>query len=137
MPPTYIDNRYVIHLAPPNAGLLRDFQSDSLSKARIAAQLMATLFAKGVILRSTGADLTEIVSATLPSTTSRANSTLYAQDAYVVPASPNGFYYKATTGGTSAGSPPTYPTVLGATVADGGVTWTCWGPTGMPSGIEG
>jgi hypothetical protein len=35
----------------------------------------------------------------------------------------NGFEYKATVGGTSAGTEPTWP--LTGTVVDGGVTWTC------------
>lgn len=57
----------------------------------------------------------------------RANTTAYALGAYVVPASANGFYYKATAAGTSAGTVPTYPTTVGGTVTDGTVTWTCAG----------
>lgn len=56
--------------------------------------------------------------------TTRANTTAYAQGARVFPATPNGMFYEATTAGTSAGSPPTFPTQFGATVTDGTVVWT-------------
>lgn len=57
----------------------------------------------------------------------RANSTAYAVGDVVRPASGNGFVYQATSAGTTAGSLPTYPTTIGQTVADGGVTWACVG----------
>lgn len=57
--------------------------------------------------------------------TTRADSTVYAQGTTVVPITGNGFYYEYTTGGTSAGSPPTYPTTVGDTVADGTGVLTC------------
>lgn len=52
-------------------------------------------------------------------------STAYAVDSVVEPATPNGYRYRATVGGTSAGSAPTWPTTIGNTVNDGTVTWKC------------
>lgn len=59
----------------------------------------------------------------------RAASTAYAVDDVVRPAAGNGFLYRATTAGTTAAGTPTYPTTLGQTVADGGVTWVMVGAT--------
>jgi hypothetical protein len=66
----------------------------------------------------------------------RANTTAYALNAYVVPVTSNGFYYKATAAGTSGGTIPTFPTVIGQTVTDGTVTWTCAGRTSLVAGTD-
>ncbi len=42
------------------------------------------------------------------------------------PTSPTGYRYQVTTAGTThASTQPTWPTVIGSTVADGTVVWTC------------
>lgn len=43
----------------------------------------------------------------------------------VLPTVANGRRYRCTTGGVGGASEPSWPTTPGATVADGGLTWTC------------
>ncbi|MFZ5892409.1 MAG: hypothetical protein ACOY0T_15220 [Myxococcota bacterium] len=56
-----------------------------------------------------------------------ASATAYAVGDVVVPISANSYWYKATVAGTSAGGDPSWPTTLGASVSDGGVTWMTGG----------
>lgn len=67
-------------------------------------------------------------------------STAYTIADRVVPTTANGFFYEATTTGSSNSTEPTWPTTLGDTVVDSGVTWECKGyytnyPTSIVDGI--
>jgi hypothetical protein len=53
-------------------------------------------------------------------------STAYSLGDIVVPLVDNGFYYRATVAGTSGATEPTFPTTIGITVVDFGVTWTAF-----------
>jgi|SRR5215510_4600107 len=76
-----------------------------------------------------------VVLANATSTVVAANSwgqTWAATTAYLIgqirrPTTGNGFVYKATANGTSAGSEPTWPTVIGQCVTDGTTAWVCAG----------
>lgn len=82
--------------------------------------------------------------------TTWAASTAYLQDQIVRPTTGNGYLYRAQGSGTSAASEPTWPTTVGATVTDSGVTWTnvgraivqwdaadsSWGPNATFSGVR-
>jgi hypothetical protein len=57
----------------------------------------------------------------------RAATTAYAVDDVVRPAAGNGWLYRCVVAGTTGAGLPAYPTVLGQTVADGGVTWEAYG----------
>lgn len=54
--------------------------------------------------------------------TARANSTAYAVDDVVRPATPNGYLYRCAVAGTSHSSAPTFGTVIGRETAEGGGT---------------
>lgn len=52
-------------------------------------------------------------------------TTAYVLKDFVQPLTPDGFFYECTTAGTSGASEPSWPAVLGNTIADGSVVWTC------------
>ncbi len=56
-----------------------------------------------------------------------ASTTAYSLGARRRPTTENTFFYQVTTAGTSGGGEPAWPTVIGDTVVDGTVTWTCQG----------
>ena len=64
--------------------------------------------------------------------TATAYTTLTTRDAklgsIVTPTTQTGFFYKCTVAGTSDSIEPTWPTVIGNTVADNGITWTAIAP---------
>ncbi|MDO8972098.1 MAG: phage tail protein, partial [Saprospiraceae bacterium] len=67
----------------------------------------------------------------------RANSTYYGGNALVQPAGGNGRVYRSNNAGTSAGSAPSFPTTIGATVTDSGIVWRCVGYKYGPSPVYG
>lgn len=68
--------------------------------------------------------------------TARTSTPTLTLGQYYTPAVPNGYYYKVTTAGTGAGAPPTFPTVVGDTVADGTATVTCAGKTTLVANTD-
>lgn len=66
----------------------------------------------------------------------RANSTAYALGDYYVPAVANDYYYKVTTAGTSAGTPPTFGTTVGGTTVDGTATITNMGKVTLAADVD-
>jgi fibronectin-binding autotransporter adhesin len=52
-------------------------------------------------------------------------STAYALTNIVSTIAGNGFYYECTTAGTTGASEPSWPIIIGNTVTDGTVVWTC------------
>lgn len=77
----------------------------------------------GVIL--TGVSVT--VTAANAWSVTAAVTTAYVVDQLVKPAGGNGFVYRCVVAGVSGGAAPAWPTVKGQTVADGTVTWVCFG----------
>ncbi len=56
------------------------------------------------------------------------SATAWGAGSVCIPATPNGYLYFTPNGGTSTGTHPTFPTVIGETVTDsGGVIWECAG----------
>lgn len=96
-----------------------DYANDATSELGTALGYTAGGIAAGVVSR------THTVANSWA--TQRAASTAYVAGDVVRPAAANGFLYRATTGGSTAAGLPTYPTVIGQTVVDGAVTWTCYG----------
>lgn len=65
-----------------------------------------------------------------------AANTAYILNAVAVPTVDNTYYYKATVAGTTAATQPVWPTVVGNTVTDGTVTWTCTGTSALEKSVS-
>lgn len=126
-----------------------DFSPENLSKALFGTStaIAAGTVTDEVIPAYAGAlapTLYQLDTAVLPlvdsqagtAAAARANTTAYALNVYLVPASANGFYYKVTTAGTSAAAPPTFPTTVGGTVSDGTAVLTCMGKISLVANTD-
>lgn len=63
-------------------------------------------------------------------------TTAYVGDRCVVPTTPNGWIYRCDAAGTTGGTAPTWPVVLGQVVVDGTVTWRCVDDDGDVSNLR-
>lgn len=52
----------------------------------------------------------------------------YGAAEFVRPSAPNGYDYECTVAGRTAQREPRWPTVIGTSVPDGSLTWTCRAP---------
>lgn len=114
----------LLSLTTANGGIV--FDGTNLTLAATAASTAAYDFNSGSY------DL-ELVITTVPDWTT---ITKYNLNSYVIPTTPDGFAYQCTTPGTSAVGEPTFPAVLGQTVVDGTVTWTCVALTAVPEIVD-
>jgi hypothetical protein len=96
-----------------------DYANDATNELATAGGYTAGGISAGVVSRTTTAANSWAVQ--------RAASSPYVVGDVVRPAAANGFLYRATNSGTTAAGLPAYPTTLGQTVVDGGVTWECYG----------
>ncbi len=124
------------------AAKAENLTTDTLKIALGSAYTPGTLQATAQTSGDVGTNFTEVVTAggytlggisltSLTFTTTVANSwattaaitTAYTLGAIVKPSGGNTFLYQAVVAGTSSGTAPTWPVVVGTTVADGSVTW--------------
>jgi hypothetical protein len=80
-----------------------------------------------VVTRNTAGDYS-ITYGPPAGTTAWAAATFYLTGPFITPPIATGFYYQCTTSGTTGATPPSFPIVVGATVADGSAVWTCVAP---------
>ena len=64
-----------------------------------------------------------------------ASNFAYTQNQYVVPSPANGYYYQAVNDGESGPTQPPFPTVIGDTVPDGTLSWSCQGTVLSTNGL--
>lgn len=113
-----------IRIALVGSGYTPNIAADDFWNDVVANEVSGTGYtANGAALASK----TLTVTAANSWATAWAASTAYTTGRIVRPTTGNGFLYRSTGAGTSAASEPTWPTTIGATVVDNGVTWTCVG----------
>lgn len=112
-------------LSPENLARAVFGDSNVITAAAVVDEALGVVYAGGLSVTDFPIDTTiaPVVEHAQNAAAARANSTAYVIGDYYLPATPNGYVYKCTVAGTSAGSPPTFSTTVGATFADGTATF--------------
>lgn len=117
-------------LSPENLARALYGTTTAVTATPVTQQLLGGAYAGGYMLFPSAPNTTPAPIARARNgrlATARANSAAVTLDQYLVPATPNDYYYKVTTAGTTGATIPTFPTTVGATVTDGTAELTCMG----------
>jgi hypothetical protein len=123
-------------LSPENLAVALFGNSSAISAGAVTDEEHA-LYRGGLVKLDAPIDTAVVPVVTLAATPgARANSTAVALNDLLVPAAPNGFYYRVSTAGTTDAAPPTFPTTVGATVTDGTAVLTCMGRVNLTASTD-
>lgn len=113
-------------LSPENLAIAIFGDVNAIVAGTVTDENVGASYAGGLSVTDYPIDLDQTVTVEHAQTgaSARANSTAYNLGDYYVPAVANGYVYKCTTAGTSAGSPPSFGTTVGGTTVDGTATFT-------------
>jgi hypothetical protein len=112
-------------LSPDNLAKAVFGDSNAIAAGTVTDENVGASYAGGISVTDYPIDTAETVTVEHAQTaaSARANSTAYVVGDYYTPAVANGYVYKCTVSGTSAGSPPTFGTTVGGTTTDGTATF--------------
>jgi hypothetical protein len=116
-------------LSPENLGIALRGDVNAIAAGAVTDEAVGAAYASGLLVTDYPIDIlvAPVVEHAQNAASARANSTAYVVGDYYLPAAANGYVYKCTVSGTSAGSPPSFSTTVGATFADGTATFRCVG----------
>lgn len=126
-----VDLAMTMHdLSGENAAIVLFGEANAITAAAVSDELV-TAYQNGLSPTAfpINTELSVTVTPAQADAAARVNTTAYSLGQYYTPAVANGFFYKCTTAGTSAASPPTFGTTIGGTTVDGTATFTCAGKT--------
>lgn len=131
-------NLTVTDFSPENFAKLLRAAVTAISAAAVTGEAV-TVYAAGGLARFAGMPATTPAPTVVTpgaSAATHATTDPVTLGEYLKPSVSNGFYYKVTTAGTTGGSAPTFPTVVGDTVTDGTAVLTCAGKLAVVSGTD-